>query len=167
VISQLPANLPVPVIVAQHMPPHFTTALAQRLNDTCPPTVVEAEDGEALVKGTVYIAPGGLHVRVTASELKIAPDKGESVYRPSNDILAESAYAAFGRDVLGVMLTGMGSDGTAEFVKMRRAGAYTIAQDQATSVVYGMPRSLIEAGGADEVLPIDDIGTRIRTALGA
>jgi len=166
VISQLPAGLNVPVVVAQHMPPQFTTALAQRLNDTCAPRVVEAKDGDQLAKGTVYIAPGGLHLRVTANELKVAPDQGESLYRPSVDVLAKSALSAFGKQVLGVMLTGMGNDGTAEFVNLRRAGAYNIAQDQATSVVYGMPRSLFEANGADEVLPIENIGSRIRTALG-
>jgi two-component system chemotaxis response regulator CheB len=167
VISQLPESLPVPIVVAQHMPPHFTKALAQRLNETCPPKVVEAQDGEQLVRGTIYIAPGGQQIRVTATEIKIAPDQGESLYKPSVDVLAESARAAFGKHVLGVMLTGMGGDGTIEFVKLRKAGAYNLSQDQASCVVYGMPRTLVEAGGADEVLPLESIGPRIRTALGA
>lgn len=166
VISQLPDNLPVPVVIAQHMPPHFTKALALRLNDTCKPTVVEAADGMALTNGTVYIAPGGMQTRATKAGLKVTPDKGESLYKPSVDVLAESARSAFGKNVLGVMLTGMGADGAAEFVKLRKLGAYNIAQDQATSVVYGMPRSLVEAGGTDEVLPLDQIGARIRSALG-
>jgi len=166
VFSQLPEALPVPLIVAQHMPPHFTKALAQRLNDTCKPTIVEAEDGQTLTKGTVYIAPGGLQTRVTANEIKITADQGESLYKPSVDVLAESVRGAFGKNVLGVMLTGMGADGAAEFAKLRKLGAYNISQDQASCVVYGMPRSLVEAGGADEVLPLDEIGARIRSALG-
>jgi len=166
VLSQLPANLPVPVVVAQHMPAHFTKALAQRLNDTCKPTVVEAEDGQRLAQGTVYIAPGGMQTRVTASEFRIAGDQGESLYKPSIDVLAESTRSAFGKNILGVMLTGMGADGAAEFSRIRKLGGHNISQDQASCVVYGMPRSLVEAGGADEVLPLDQIGARIRTALG-
>jgi two-component system chemotaxis response regulator CheB len=166
VLSQLPDNLPVPVVVAQHMPPNFTKALAQRLHDTCKPTVVEAADGMQLTKGTVYISPGGMQTRITATELKVSPDQGESLYKPSVDVLAESARAAFGKNVLGVMLTGMGADGAAEFAKLRKLGAYNISQDQASCVVYGMPRSLVEHGGADEVLPLDQIGARVRTALG-
>lgn len=166
VLSQLPDNLPVPVVIAQHMPPNFTKALAQRLNDTCKPKIVEAEDGQPLVKGTIYIAPGGMQTRVTATEIKISPDQGESLYKPSVDVLAESARAAFGKNILGVMLTGMGADGAAEFTKLRKLGAYNISQDQASCVVYGMPRSLVEAGGADEVAPLDQIGMRIRTTLG-
>lgn len=167
VLSQLPDNLPVPIVVAQHMPPNFTKALAQRLNDTCKPKVVEAEDGMALAKGAVYISPGGMQTRVTATDVKISPDHGESLYKPSVDVLAESARSAFGKNVLGVMLTGMGGDGALEFGKLRKLGAYNIAQDQASSVVYGMPRTLVEAGGADEVLPLDQIGVRIRSALGS
>jgi two-component system chemotaxis response regulator CheB len=167
VISQLPDNLPVPVVIAQHMPPHFTKALAARLNETCPPNVVEAKDGDQLVKGTIYIAPGGMQMRVNATEIRIAPDHGESLYKPSVDVLAESARAAFGKNVLGVMLTGMGGDGTIEFVKLKKAGAYNLSQDAASCVVYGMPRTLVEAGGADEVLPLENMGARIRSALGS
>lgn len=166
VLSQLPEVLTVPVVIAQHMPPNFTNALAQRLNDTCKPKIVEAADGMALSKGTVYISPGGMQTRITGTEIKVSPDHGESLYKPSVDVLAESARSAFGKNVLGVMLTGMGGDGAIEFGKLRKLGAYNIAQDQASSVVYGMPRTLIEAGGADEVLPLDQIGARIRSALG-
>ncbi len=166
VIGQLPANLPVPVVIAQHMPQHFTRALAQRLSETCPPEVVEAKDGEPLVRGKIFIAPGGMQMRVTANEIKVSPDHGESLYKPSVDILAESARAAFGKHVLGVMLTGMGGDGALEFTKLRKSGAYNIAQDQSSCVVYGMPRTLVEFGGADEVIPLESIGGRIRSALG-
>jgi len=166
VLSELPDNLPVPVVVAQHMPPNFTKALAQRLNDICKPTIVEAQDGMTLTKGTVYIAPGGMQTRVTANEIKVSPEQGESLYKPSVDVLAESARGAFGKNVLGVMLTGMGADGAAEFAKLRKLGGYNISQDQASCVVYGMPRSLVEQGGADEVLPLNQIGVRVRSALG-
>jgi two-component system chemotaxis response regulator CheB len=166
VLGQLPDNLPVPVVVAQHMPPHFTKALAQRLSEICKLKVVEAQDGDVLTRGTIYIAPGGMQLRVTANDIKIAPDQGESLYKPSVDVLAESAHAAFGKNVLGVMLTGMGGDGAVEFTKLKKAGGYNIAQDQTSCVVYGMPRSLAEAGGADEILPLDSIGGRIRSALG-
>lgn len=166
VLGQLPANLPVPVVIAQHMPPNFTKALAQRLNDLCKPKIVEASDGEPLEKGTVYISPGGMQMRVTTTEVKVSPDQGESLYKPSVEVLAESARLAFGKNVLGVMLTGMGGDGSIEFTKLRKLGGYNISQDQASCVVYGMPRTLVEAGGADEVLPLDQIGARIRSALG-
>ena len=167
VISQLPDNLPVPVVIAQHMPSQFTSALAKRLDDTCPPRVVEGKDGEALLSGTVYIAPGGLHMRVNAATLSICADRGESLYKPSVDVLAESARLAFGARVLGVMLTGMGNDGTAEFVKLKQAGGYNLSQDEASCVVYGMPKCLAEASGADEVLPLARIGARITLLLGA
>ncbi len=165
VIKQLPANLPVPVVIAQHMPPQFTLALARRLDASCPPHVVEATDGEPLVPGNVYIGPGGMHLRVTQTALKVEPDRGESLYKPSVDVLAESALAAFGKHVLGIMLTGMGNDGMREFVKVHKAGGYNVVQDQATCVVYGMPRAVTDAGAADEILPIDKIGLRIREAF--
>lgn len=161
-IGQLPANLPVPIVIAQHMPPQFTLALAKRLDACCPPKVVEAKHGEPLVNGTVYIGPGGMHLRVTPTSLKVESDKGESLYKPSVDVLAESTLAAFGKNVLGVMLTGMGNDGMKEFVKLHQAGAYNLVQDQASCVVYGMPRAVADAGGADEVLPLEKIGQRIR-----
>lgn len=166
VIKQIPANLPVPVVVAQHMPAQFTQALAKRLDECCPPKVVEARHGEPLEKGTVYIGPGGMHLRVTSTEIHVDESKGESLYKPSVDVLAGSALEAFGKNVLGVMLTGMGNDGMAEFVKLHKAGAYNVVQDQATCVVYGMPKAVADAGAADEILPVERIGLRIRSAFG-
>lgn len=165
IIAQLPERMPVPIFVAQHMPQAFTAALARRLNDLCPPKVVEAKDGEEPVAGTVYIAPGGVHMRIAKNGLKISPDNGESIFRPSVDVLARSALETYGKAVLAVMLTGLGNDGTREFVQLRKAGALTIAQDQESSAVFGMPKSLIEAGGAEEVLPLEQIGPRIRELL--
>lgn len=166
VITQLPANLPVPVVIAQHMPAQFTLALAKRLDELSQVKVVEAKHGDILAAGTVYIAPGGMHLRLSPSGVVIAEDKGESAYKPSVDVLGESAQQTFGKAVLGVMLTGMGSDGTRAFVQLKQAGAHIIAQDQASSVVYGMPRAVLEAGGVHEVLPLDKIGQRIRTLVG-
>jgi two-component system, chemotaxis family, protein-glutamate methylesterase/glutaminase len=166
VIKALPANLPVPVVIAQHMPPQFTLALAKRLNDLCPLRVVEAEDGAPLTPGTVHIGPGGMHTRVTSTHVKVEPDKGESLYKPSVDVLTESAINAFGKQILGVMLTGMGNDGAKEFIKLYKSGGYTLVQDQASCVVYGMPRAVADAGAANEVLPLDQIGPRIRSSFG-
>lgn len=166
VLRGLPANLPVPVVIAQHMPPQFTLALAKRLNDICQLRVVEAEDGMPLTAGTVYIGPGGKHLRVTLTNIKVEADKGESLYKPSVDVLTESALAIFGKQVLGVMLTGMGNDGAKQFTRLHEAGGYTLVQDQASCVVYGMPRAVNDAGGADEVLPLEQIGPRIRSSFG-
>jgi two-component system chemotaxis response regulator CheB len=107
-----------------------------------------------------------MHLRVTQNELKVSESKGESLYKPSVDVLAESVLAAYGKNVLGIMLTGMGNDGMIEFVKLYKAGAYTVAQDQNTCVVYGMPRAIVDAGAANEVLPLEQIGLRIRSAFG-
>lgn len=166
VLKQLPANIPVPVVVAQHMPPQFTQALAKRLDASCPPRIVEAQNGDPLMRGSVYIAPGGMQLRVTPTNLKVDADLGESLYKPSVDVLAESALKSFGKNVLGVMLTGMGNDGMKQFINLHRAGAYNLVQDKASCVVYGMPRAVQEGGAANESLPLDRIGQRIRSALG-
>jgi two-component system, chemotaxis family, protein-glutamate methylesterase/glutaminase len=166
VLSQLPANMPLPVIVAQHMPPEFTLALAKRLDESCAVNVVEVKSGETLLPGKVYIAQGGKHLRLTPTGVTVDPDQGESPYKPSVDVLGESARNLFGKQVLAVMLTGMGADGAKEFKKLHDMGAHVIAQDQATSVVYGMPRALLEQGGASEVLPLEKIGLRIKSLLG-
>jgi|EndMetStandDraft_8_1072994.scaffolds.fasta_scaffold129798_1 two-component system chemotaxis response regulator CheB len=166
VVRTLPASFPAPIVVAQHMPPQFTLALAKRLNDLCAVKVTEAEDGTPLAPGTVYIGPGGKHLRVTSTHIKVENERGESLYKPSVDVLAESAFTAFGKQFLGVMLTGMGNDGAREFIRLHKAGGYTLVQDQASCVVYGMPRAVADAGAADEVLPLDQIGPRIRTSFG-
>ena len=165
-LDKLPVNFPVPVVIAQHMPPQFTQALATRLNELCAVNVVELKDKDILQAGTVYISPGGLHARVTATGAAIREDKGESLYKPSVDVLAQSVGEVFGKNVIAVMLTGMGSDGMREFVKLKHQGAHVIAQDQQSCVVYGMPKAVVEAGAASEVLPLDRIGQRLRSLLG-
>lgn len=165
VLGELPADIRAPVVIAQHMPAQFTSALAKRLDQICRPRVVEAQDGDQLTPGTVYIAPGGMQTRVVNGRIKVSPDRGESLYKPSVDVLGESVLEAFGSRVLGVMLTGMGSDGTAAFVKLHKAGAFTIVQSEETCAVYGMPRSVAEAGAADEQLSPHQIGVRMASLL--
>lgn len=166
VISALPKNLPVPVLIAQHMPPGFTKALARQLDEASQVTVVEASDGEPMVAGTVYIAPGGQHLRVSKDrKLSVCKDAGESLYKPSVDVLVDSAREVFGRNLIAVMLTGMGHDGSEAFQRLHEAGGYTIAQDQRSCVVWGMPRAVEEANAASEVTPLDEIAQVLRGLL--
>lgn len=165
-IKQLPATLNVPVVIAQHMPAEFTSALAMRLNELARVTVKELEQGEALQRGTVYIAPGGFHTRIQGGMFDVRPDAGESPFKPSVDVLAASALMAVGEQIIAVMLTGMGRDGADAFLKIKEKGGHVIAQDAATSTVYGMPRAVAENGAATEVLPLENIGTRLATLLG-
>jgi two-component system chemotaxis response regulator CheB len=157
--------LPVPVFVAQHMPSPFTAALAKRLTAQSGHNVTEAKEGEPIMNGRVYIGQGGLHLRVRDGAVHITPDAGESLYQPSADVLAASALEVYGKNLLGVMLTGLGRDGTKEFTKLKNAGGWTIAQDGASCTVFGMPKSLIEAGGACESLPPKLIAHRIEEIL--
>jgi two-component system chemotaxis response regulator CheB len=160
VVPHLPANLKIPVVIAQHMPAHFTKPMAERLNQISAIKVVEGQDGDLLENGVVYIAPGGLHTRVKKEDgkliLSIKEDSGnECVYKPSVDILASSAADLFGGQVLALMLTGMGSDGAKGFEEIKNKGGYILAQDETTSVVYGMPKSV--APIADEILLLGDV----------
>jgi two-component system, chemotaxis family, protein-glutamate methylesterase/glutaminase len=153
--------LPVPVFVAQHMPSPFTAALAKRLTAQSGHKVSEAKDGEPFAIGRVYIGPGGFHLRMKEGVVRVCPDVGESLYQPSADVLAASALEEFGKNIVGVLLTGLGRDGAKEFTKLKQAGGWTIAQDAASCTVFGMPKSLIEAGGACETMPPKLIAHRI------
>jgi two-component system chemotaxis response regulator CheB len=166
VLRTVPASLPVPIVVVQHMPPLFTTLLAERLDRSSPVTVVEATDGAELRPGTVYIAPGDRHLEVApgtggrmTARLTSAPP--ENFCRPAVDPLFRSVAKHYGASALGVVLTGMGSDGKLGAEAMRRTGARIIAQDEATSVVWGMPGAVAAAGLADTVLPLSQIGHRV------
>lgn len=170
VIPQLPANLPVPVVIAQHMPANFTKAMATRLNSSCALEIKEAQHGDVLEKGHVYLAPGGMLTRVarngTGFELHISEDTNEeSVYHPSVDVLAASVSEAYNGNLLAVMLTGMGSDGAKEYAKLRKQGAYVIAQDEETSVVFGMPKSVIAEDGACEILALNEVAPALKRLL--
>jgi len=159
-LSGLPGAAPA-IVVVQHMPQLFTGRFAQRLDERSPLQVVEGSDGMAVEAGTVIIAPGGRHCTVIGHEgaltLKIEDGAPESGHMPSVDVLFRS-LAAFGRHAAGVLLTGMGRDGAIGLLEMRRGGALTIAQDEATSVVYGMPRAAVELGAALLELPLSRIG---------
>jgi two-component system, chemotaxis family, protein-glutamate methylesterase/glutaminase len=150
-----------PILVVQHMPRDFTGSLAESLARQTGRAVVEAADGLPLTSAAVFIAPGDKHLVLRGSAgtpiLGLSNAPPENGCRPSADVLFRSAAAVFGRDILALILTGMGRDGTAGLGAIRRAGGYIIAQDEATSVVWGMPGSAVEAGLADEVLPLPEI----------
>ncbi|MCA9619359.1 MAG: chemotaxis response regulator protein-glutamate methylesterase, partial [Myxococcales bacterium] len=168
VLSQLPATCPGMVIV-QHMPERFTAMLAHRLNDLCQLEVREAGNGDRVVAGRALIAPGGKHMLLRRSGehylVEVADGPLVNRHRPSVDVLFRSVARYAGANALGVIMTGMGDDGCDGMRQMRDAGAHTIAQNEATCVVFGMPRRAIEAGAVCEVLPLADIAQAMLGAV--
>ncbi|MBA4178295.1 MAG: chemotaxis response regulator protein-glutamate methylesterase [Leptothrix sp. (in: Bacteria)] len=164
VLVNLPAECPA-VMITQHMPPGFTKSYAARLNGLCRIRVAEAVDGERVLPGHAYIAPGGLHLSVARSGANYIArvQAGEPVnrHRPSVEVLFNSAAQLVGRNALGVMLTGMGADGAKAMRAMRDAGSFNIAQDEQSCVVFGMPREAIAHGAAHETLPLSQIAPRL------
>jgi two-component system, chemotaxis family, protein-glutamate methylesterase/glutaminase len=168
-LGALGAVVEVPILVAQHMPAGYTRAFAERLDALLPLSVREAREGMLLEAGTVTLAPGGLHLQVVRckglrSRLSRMPG---TLYQPSVDVLFESAAEHLGAACIAVLLTGMGHDGAEGMLRLAGRGACTIAQDEASSFVFGMPRAAIEAGGAQEVLPLAAIAGRLREILEA
>jgi two-component system chemotaxis response regulator CheB len=165
VLPDLPADMP-PILIAQHMLPGFTGTFARRLDAICHMTVKEADDGEEVRQGHVYVAPGGRHLELARRAqrylLRLTDDPPVNRHRPSVETLFRSMTEAAGAQGIGVMLTGMGGDGAEAMLSLRRSGARTIAQDEATSVVFGMPRQAIAVGAACEVLALGDIGRRLQ-----
>ncbi len=161
VISGLPEGFGLPVLVAQHMPELFTRSLAQRLDSSSKVRVRIAEDGLALEPGTVTIGLGGQHIvvggRTGAGKVGLTPEPANALYKPDVDELFESAARVFGRGVLGVVFTGMGDDGSVGAGQIRRAGGTVVAQDEASCVVWGMPRAVVEKDAADAVGTPDEI----------
>lgn len=161
VIPALPASLSVPILIVQHMPPVFTELLAQRLDQSSRIRVHEARDGDKIERGHAYIAPGGKHMTVTAENghvrARLNDDPPENSCRPAVDVLFRSAANVYRGGTLGVVLTGMGQDGLRGARWIREAGGKLIAQDQNSSVVWGMPGALAEAGLADEIVPLAKI----------
>ena len=161
VIPRLPGNFPVPILIVQHMPPIFTAQLANRLDQLSALKVVEAQEGNPLAPGKVFIAPGDYHLEVSqrgqAKVVHLHKGPPENSCRPAVDVLFRSVANVFGGRSVGVIMTGMGHDGLAGAKLMKEKGALIIAQDEATSVVYGMPRAVIEAGLADYILPLGEI----------
>jgi two-component system chemotaxis response regulator CheB len=165
VMAGLPADFPVPVVVVQHMPAVFTRMFAQRLDRAVPMRVVEAADGMPLEAGCVYIAPGDEHLEVVRRgagvRTRLQHGPAENFCRPAVDVLFRSVAVAYGGAVLAVVLTGMGHDGQRGCELLRAAGAHIVAQDQATSVVWGMPGSVVGAGLADSVLPLERVAPHV------
>lgn len=162
IISAFPANCPA-TVVTQHMPATFTASFAARLNKASAATVTEAVDGDLMMPGHVYIAPGGLtHLEVAGTTPRVRLSQGDTVsgHRPSVDVLFRSV-ARLRRPMTGVILTGMGRDGAQGLLEMREAGAHTVGQDEASSVVYGMPRVAHEIGAVERQLPLSRISSAI------
>lgn len=167
-LEALPANAPGMVIV-QHMPEKFTAAFANRLNGLCAVEVKEAADGDAVLRGHVLIAPGGekhtlLERRGARYEVCVRSGPLVSRHRPSVDVLFRSAARSAGANAMGVIMTGMGDDGARGMLEMHETGAFTVAQDEATSVVFGMPKEAIARGGVDRVIPLEQIAREILAA---
>jgi two-component system chemotaxis response regulator CheB len=158
VLRMLPKNFPAPVCICQHISNGFTEGLAQWLGSETPLRVVEANDGDEMVPGNVYIARSGTHLVVRPKgRLVLDPSPPVRGFRPSCDVLLTSAAEAFGTRTLGVILTGMGRDGARGLKEIRERGGRTIAQDRATCAVYGMPKEAVRIGAAEEVLPLEQI----------
>jgi two-component system chemotaxis response regulator CheB len=165
VLTALPRNFPVGIVVVQHMPPMFTKSLSERLNNLCQITVKEAEDGEQINPGTAYIAPGDKHLLVrknlSNNVAQLSEKPTDTPHKPSVDVLMNSVADAVGQVSLGVIMTGMGVDGLQGLRAMKGRGADIIAQNEESCIVYGMPRAVIEAGIADTVAPLDQIAGEI------
>jgi len=161
VLGRLPAGFPAPVLVTQHIADGFVSGLVSWLAEGCAIDVVAAEHGMLVRSGTAYFAPTGSNMEVEADVVRFTPPRPGQLYIPSADTLLTSVARSRGANAAGVLLTGMGADGAAGLAVMREAGAATIAQDEATSRVFGMPKAAIDAGAADTILAVDDIADEL------
>jgi two-component system chemotaxis response regulator CheB len=170
ILPKLPASFPLPILIVQHMPPLFTRLLAERLNSTCQLAVAEASHGSLIEPGKMLVAPGDFHMKVTSAGQRLSVNLDQSPLinfcRPAVDALFTSSAEAFGGAVLAVILTGMGQDGLRGTEILRAQGANVLAQDEASSVVWGMPGAVVSAGLADQVLPLDEIVPEILRIVG-
>jgi two-component system, chemotaxis family, protein-glutamate methylesterase/glutaminase len=164
ILTRMPADSPG-IVITQHMPPGFTSSFAARLNSLCQITVKEAVHGERILPGHAYIAPGGKQFRINRSGANYVAvvEDGEAVnrHKPSVEVLFKSGAAVAGKNAFGVMLTGMGNDGAKAMREMKDAGSYNFVQNEASCIVFGMPREAIAHGAADEVLPLNDIAAAL------
>lgn len=164
ILVQLPPNTP-PILVTQHMPERFTKTWADRMNRLSRIAVKEAQDGDSVLPGHALVAPGGYHMELVRSgarySVRINQNPPVNRHRPSVDVLFSSVAKYAGANAVGVILTGMGNDGAKELLTMKQAGAFTIAQDETSCVVFGMPKEAIKLGGADTILPLTDIASAI------
>jgi two-component system chemotaxis response regulator CheB len=163
-------DLPIPMVIAQHMPAGFTTEFAKNLSQIYSRPVIEAEKGQKLENGIIYICPGGCHslIKKSKGNFYLETDYKEYegfFFKPSSDLFFKSIYEAVDKQVLGVILSGMGKDGAIESVNLRKAGALIMAQDKNSSVVWGMPGNAVRSGGVDIILNINDLGNAINTVM--
>ena len=169
ILPKFPQNFPIPIVIAQHMPPGFTKAMAERLNSICKLNVVEAEDGDILEKGKIFIGKGGYHIlikkKVGVPYLHITKEPEDTLYHPQIDLLFKSAVESLNGEVIAVIMTGMGQDGVNGLELLKKAGAYIIAQDKKTSAIFGMPKAAIERKIVDIVLPLEKIPEEIINKL--
>ncbi|MGA8864778.1 MAG: CheB methylesterase domain-containing protein [Gallionella sp.] len=168
-LSGLPANAP-PILITQHMPESFTKSFVERLNGLCSMRVKVAEHQENILAGNAYVAPGHSHMLVeqvpgAAYRILLNRDPPVNRHRPSVEVLFQSAARVLGGNAVGVMLTGMGKDGAAAMLEMHQAGAYNFAQNEASCVVFGMPREAIALGAVDEVVSLDNMAERVLSFL--
>lgn len=169
ILSALPGNFPACILIAQHMPAAFTGPFAKRLDNICKITVKEAQSGDRLQPGVAYIAPGGQHLMLTMRgaipELTITPEPSGALYKPSVNVLIESVAKNAPRKSIGVILTGMGSDGLEGIRQLKGKGGYILAQNEQSCVVYGMPKAIVDAQLADQILDIDHMAETLMTAV--
>lgn len=165
VLKNIPANCPG-ILITQHMPPGFTKSFADQVNLICEVTVKEATDGERVMRGHAYIAQGGKHMELYRSGamyfIKVRDGELVNRHKPSVEVLFNSVARHAGQNALGIIMTGMGRDGAEGLLNMKKAGARTVAQDEKTSIVFGMPKEAINIGAADQILPLQDIPQRIK-----
>lgn len=164
ILSELPKDFPIPVVIAQHMPKVFTKSFSERLDSTCEIKVKEAENREPIQPGVAYLAPGDSHMglkRIGKQVFVELVEDGKFIYRPSVDVLMGSVADIYEDRAIAIILTGMGSDGKEGIKRIFESGGYVIAQDEETSVVFGMPKAVIEAGYAKAILPIESIAKEV------
>jgi len=169
ILTKFPANCP-PTIISQHMPPTFTKSFAERLNKLCLPEVREASEGAPLKPGMIYLAPGSAHLELagsTSPRVRLSEAERVNGHRPSVDVMFAAVLRAASSRAVGIILTGLGRDGAEGLLALRRAGAETIGQDEASSVVYGMPKAAFELGAVATQLPIDRIADRVLSLTNA
>lgn len=171
VFAKIDPKLPRPILVVQHMPAGFTKEFAASLNRICPLEVKEAEDGDLIHPGQIYIAPGDYHIKVEKSTLcnviRLSKEDLRNGHRPSADVLFESVAKIYQNRALGVIMTGMGRDGAAQLAEMRKQGAWTLGQDEKSSIVYGMPRAAFELGAVQKQVSLENMAKEINSTVSA
>lgn len=170
VLPLISEKVNVPIFIVQHMPPKFTKSLAERLNSMSKLEVKEAEDLELVRPGVIYIAPGGFHMKLTSKgsnqcSIDISREPSDTLHRPSVDVMMNSVIDVYGKYTLGIIMTGMGKDGFEGIKTLKSLGGYSIAQDEESCVVYGMPKAVVDAGYADAILPAEKIPEMINKVV--